>query len=74
MATTLDELHTFAARAEIKRCWFHATKGAPHYDITQEQRDRAIALGATPVRFRDIRRAVLAAAGEIQKGTDELLC
>jgi len=61
MAATVPELHAFCATAGINRCWFHNTKGAPHYDITAEQREAAIALGAMPVRFREIRRRALAA-------------
>lgn len=64
MAATLAELHSFCATAGIKRCWFHNTAGAPHYDITEEQRTRAIALGAEAVRFRDIKRRAIAAAQE----------
>lgn len=61
MAATVPELHAFCVTAGINRCWFHPTKGAPHYDVTAEQRERAISLGAVAVRFRDIRRRAEAA-------------
>lgn len=45
VATTREELHEFAARAGIRRCWFHRD----HYDLrTEQQRVAAFAMGAVP--------------------------
>ncbi len=44
------ELHQFAIKIGLKRCWFHASRSAPHYDLTKLFRDRAIAQGAVFVR------------------------
>jgi hypothetical protein len=47
-----DELHEFAARLGIERRWFQGD----HYDLPEEHRERAIALGATPVPSRELVR------------------
>ena len=48
---SVEELHAFAKLASINKCWFDpkAKNKHPHYDITGEQRARAIALGAIEV-------------------------
>jgi hypothetical protein len=35
------ELHSFARAFDIKRCWFHNSKGKthPHYDIPKRRRE-----------------------------------
>jgi hypothetical protein len=48
-ADTFIELHGFAARIGVARCWHHAAKRHPHYDVTDEQREAAIAAGAFAV-------------------------
>lgn len=55
-ASTLEELHAFAARVGVKRCWFHGAAGVPHYDITAEDRTRAIEHGAASVSSRELIR------------------
>lgn len=45
-----DELHAFAALLDVPRGAFQGD----HYDIPSFLRDRAIALGAEPVRARDL--------------------
>ncbi len=55
-ADTLPELHAFAQQAGIKRCWFHPSNGKPHYDVTDEQREAALALGALAVSSREVLR------------------
>jgi hypothetical protein len=37
---SIAELHEFAAKVGIKRCWFHNRRGKhrPHYDITNQWR------------------------------------
>ena len=58
-ADTLDELHTMAARLGMRREWFQSKPGRPwhdHYDLTQARRERAIALGAEVITWRDTAR------------------
>jgi len=54
MADSVAELHRFAAACGINRCWFHHTRGYPHYDITDVQRLVAAARGARLVTARDL--------------------
>ena len=30
---SVENLHAMAAELGIKRCWFHNSKGHPHYDV-----------------------------------------
>lgn len=65
MADTLDELHAFAARLGMPRRAFQNKTSGAHYDVTQDMRLQAIALGAVPIsrhRDRNLVRAVLARA------------
>jgi hypothetical protein len=56
--TSLDELHEFAGVLGLRREWLHR-KSIPHYDLTGEVYDRALAHGATLVSSRElVRRAV----------------
>ena len=52
VADSLEELHTFAAKIGVKPHFFHRSKTAPHYDITNEQHVVAIANGAALVDSR----------------------
>ena len=47
-----DELHEFAARLEIPRRAFQGD----HYDLPAEYREKALALGASPVPARELVR------------------
>ncbi|MCW5580063.1 MAG: DUF4031 domain-containing protein [Luteimonas sp.] len=65
MADTLDELHAFAARLGMPRRAFQDKTSGAHYDVTADLRERAIALGATPISRhtdRDLVRRVIARA------------
>lgn len=53
-ADSLEELHTFCQSIDVKRCWFHNSKRHPHYDVTDEQRQRAIEAGAEAVDARTL--------------------
>jgi hypothetical protein len=53
-ADALAELHEFARRIPVNRCWFHRASSHPHYDVTADQRDAAIAAGATSVDTRTL--------------------
>ena len=48
--TSLDELHAFAARLGIPERGF----GGDHYDLPDEMRAAAIAMGAVPVESREL--------------------
>ena len=49
-ADTLDELHAFARQIGVPRCWYHGLrKGHPHYDLSPERREKAVAAGAKEV-------------------------
>jgi hypothetical protein len=55
-ADTVEELHAFAERLGLRRAWFQSKPGRPdrdHYDLTAAGRERAIAMGAIPERWRD---------------------
>lgn len=54
---SLDELHAFADALGIPRRGFQGD----HYDLPEEYRDRAVALGATPVGSRELLRRLKAA-------------
>lgn len=65
-ADSLAELHGFAAKISVKRCWYHKAKLHPHYDITDGQRDAALAAGAqavTPRELLPIARKLVAKVG-----------
>lgn len=53
-ADCVQELHAFAAGIGIKRCWFHRGARFAHYDITDSQREQAIAAGAHAVTSREL--------------------
>ena len=62
-ADTLEELHAFALRIGMRRCWFQNESTLPHYDLTEGKRAQAVANGAKPqtrqelVDFIDAARA-----------------
>ncbi|MDP9401613.1 MAG: DUF4031 domain-containing protein [Actinomycetota bacterium] len=56
VADAPEELHALAADLGLRRAWFQSRPGRPwkdHYDLPQEERERAIALGAVPLSFRE---------------------
>jgi hypothetical protein len=62
-ADSAEELHAFAERLGLRRAWFQSKPGRPwhdHYDLTREGRERAIALGAVPVPWREAARRNIA--------------
>ena len=54
---SVDELHAFARRLGLRRMAFQGD----HYDVSTDVRERALALGAEPVRGRDLVRRLRAA-------------
>lgn len=35
---SIDELHKYCNKINIKKCWFHNSKNKPHYDIPKLKR------------------------------------
>ena len=54
LAGELNELHAFAASIGVKPHFFHKKSKYPHYDITEQQVQTAIAAGAKPVSSREL--------------------
>jgi hypothetical protein len=57
IATTVDELHEFAAKIGMHRCYYRnpRKKRHPHYDILSDKyRERVFAAGAIFVTDREI--------------------
>lgn len=54
MGDTLSELHAFATEIGCKPSWFHRRARHPHYDLTEEWRQKAIEKGAIPLPIKDI--------------------
>jgi hypothetical protein len=68
-ADSLEELHAFAQRVGIKRCWFHRGRFA-HYDVTSQERERALACGACALTRRELVARMLAGhAGVVSTST-----
>lgn len=55
--TSYDELHAFAARLGVPLRSFQGD----HYDVPAELRERALGLGAEPVRARELVRRLTGA-------------
>lgn len=54
VASSLDELHSFAQKSGLKRVWFQ-DKRIPHYDITTKRMlNRALREGAVLVTGREL--------------------
>ena len=49
---TEEELHDFAQQIGMQRSWFHDGGKLPHYDLTLERYQRAIAAGAETMSWR----------------------
>ncbi len=63
LADSEEELHQFADRLGLRRAWFQRHRRHPalnHYDVTEETRERAVALGAVPLTWREAARMLRA--------------
>ncbi len=60
-----DELHGFAAQLGLRRAWFQGD----HYDVPEEVRQRAIALGAEAVEATELVQRLRAAGLRRHRGT-----
>ncbi len=56
-ATTVEELHAFAAGLGLRRAWFQDHRIAAHYDLTPPGREAALRRGAIFVPIREQLRA-----------------
>jgi hypothetical protein len=54
VASTFEELHSFAQSISVKPHFFHKSAKYQHYDITAEQREFALSAGAEAVSSQDI--------------------
>ena len=59
VADTLEELHAFAGKLQLRRSWFQPHRHIPHYDLTARRRAAAIRAGAIEVKARDYVRRIL---------------
>lgn len=55
----VEELHALAQRIGLRRSWFQAREGFPHYDVTPSRRAAAIRAGAVETSLREWIRARL---------------
>ncbi|SCX72795.1 DUF4031 domain-containing protein [Variovorax sp. EL159] len=62
VADSIQELHEFAASIGLSARAFHRGARHPHYDVTANQRRRALQHGATAISARDAVRIGLQAA------------
>ncbi len=62
--TDLDELHALAARLDVPRRAFQGD----HYDLDEERRAQAVALGAVPVTSRELLVRLRAAGLRLSPG------
>jgi len=63
---SLEELHAFAGRMGLRRCWFQGGKHQrhPHYDLTTPRAvSRAISKGAKKITVLELVMASLARQG-----------
>lgn len=61
----LGELHAMARRLGLRPQWLHHHPGLPHYDVPDEVKRQAIALGATEVSTRELVRRCKRLDGQI---------
>jgi hypothetical protein len=54
LADSLAELHAFAGQLGLRRSWFQTKARFPHYDITENVREKALLLGAIEASNRTI--------------------
>lgn len=53
VADTLEELHAMASAIGMRRAWFQPLS-SPHYDVCQQRRAKALALGAVEIDRRQL--------------------
>ena len=51
-ADSLDELHAFAAKLQLRRAWFQNRQDFPHYDLTSNKRALAVRNGAIEMSLK----------------------
>jgi Protein of unknown function (DUF4031) len=61
---SLHDLHEFAARIGLARCWFQWKRGSlPHYDLSPNKRRTAVAAGAIELGRKEFVRLIRAWRG-----------
>ena len=53
LADSLEELHAFATKIQLRRSWFQPHDRWPHYDLTAKRRIVAVQQGAVEVTARE---------------------
>lgn len=53
-ADSLEELHSFASKLQMRRSWFQNHDRLPHYDLTPARRAKAVRVGAIEVTGRQM--------------------
>ena len=53
VSDSLTELHAFARRLSLKRCWYQGN-ALPHYDLTPNKRIQALRLGAIEITDKQL--------------------
>ena len=53
LADSLEELHAFATKIQLRRSWFQPHDRWPHYDLTTKRRIVAVQQGAVEVTARE---------------------
>jgi len=53
VSDSLTELHAFARRLSLKRCWYQGNT-LPHYDLTPNKRIQALRLGAIEITDKQL--------------------
>jgi len=51
---TLDELHGFAKKLGLKSEWFQGHATLEHYDLTENKRQYAVAMGAVEIDMKQM--------------------
>lgn len=55
---SVAELEEFAHKLGLNPKWIQNSNGFVHYDVSSSKRIHAIALGATPITYRDLPKYV----------------
>ncbi|MDP9022269.1 MAG: DUF4031 domain-containing protein [Actinomycetota bacterium] len=64
-ADSRQELHAFAQQLGVRRSWFQDDPVTWHYDLTPQQRTRAVRLGASELSRREMGRLIAERRAEV---------
>lgn len=71
LADSLEELHSFANELGLKPEWFQKKARFPHYDVTENLREKALKLGAVAANNRTICMKAIALRDEYKNAMIE---